>query len=216
MNFQIVSFILICFVFIGIKNNAFKTHLKVYAIFMLAYLIVGFFKYPTYTITLILLTIGPILTYFIRQYFGWTTEKNITKRKNKYLIITIVFALMALLGPLDSKLPPEFVGTFVNDKNPQEIIIIENIDGDFTEKGSDYIVKGRFELNDISEKAGEKFIKIEGFEIKESNAIDGIHMIGLMDYINCTSSFRLNINKKPYISLIPCGDGVLNEYYIMK
>jgi hypothetical protein len=182
MNFQIVSFILICFVFIGIKYNAFKTHLKAYAIFILSYLLIGFFKYPTYTITLILLTIGPILTYFIRQYFGWTTEKNITKRKNKYLIITIVFALMALLGPLDSKLPERFIGTYIDHENPNRIIVIENEDGDFIEKENNYTVTGKFLFSDLSEKAGEPYFKITGFELKESNAPDGIHLIGCIDF----------------------------------
>jgi hypothetical protein len=115
-----------------------------------------------------------------------------------------------------STLPNEFVGKYINSDDPSQIIIIENTNGDFIEKGPDYTVTGTFQLSDISDKAKETFIQITGFEVKESNTKDGIHMIGLMDYTNCTSSFRLNDQNKPTIGLFCPKHGGLNQFYTKK
>jgi hypothetical protein len=133
----------------------------------------------------------------------------------KYRIIEIsfLFTIILLASCSGSKLPKEFIGEYINDKDSRSSITIVNEDGDFVEKGSDYTVKGTFQMDDISDKAGETFIKITGFTVKESNAKDGIHMIGLMDYTYCTSSFGFDVNKKPTIGLFCPKYGGANQYY---
>jgi hypothetical protein len=136
---------------------------------------------------------------------------KISIKSKLFLIAAILF--VSCSGP---KLPKEFIGEYINSEDSRSKIIIVNEDGEFVEKGSDYTVKGKFQLNDISDQAKETFFKITGFTVNESNAKDGIHMIGLMDYINCTSSFRINDNKKPIIGLFCPKVGGLNQYYIHK
>jgi hypothetical protein len=139
--------------------------------------------------------------------------KNLNYRIIEVFFLFVIFLLASCSG---SKLPKEFIGEYINDKDSRSRITIVNEDGDFVESGSDYTVKGTFQLDDISDQAGETFIKITGFTVKESNAKDGIHMIGLMDYSDCTSSFSFNDNKKPLIGLYCPKYGGANQYYIHK
>ena len=98
--------------------------------------------------------------------------------KNKLILI-----LALAVGSCSSdKLPERFVGTYIDHENPNKVIVIENVDGDFIEKDKNYTVTGKFLFSDLSEKAGKPFFKITGFELKESNAPDGVHLIGCIDF----------------------------------
>lgn len=108
--------------------------------------------------------------------------------KSKNLIMKKIICLLTifiLFSCGEAKLPDNFVGIYVDYKNPSNTIEIINTKGEFIEKeGNGCEVKGKFEFVDESIDEKEPYFHITGFELYESNnsCSDGIHYIGSIDY----------------------------------